>query len=865
MTGIRHIFSIVSIAFLISSVSVTAQEIPKMSADPAFRSGVLPNGINYYVVANADAKGMADFALVQKSGKTFEDRVQTMEISDRLMSSIPTIDSLSPRRFFIENGVVPRKGRFMWQNNGAAIFRFSEVPAIKAETVDSTLLVLMGMIRTSCDLEDEFSRRCYAPSENAIIVSGDVNADEIIGKMKMLSYMVPSRTAVERLPYIWKDKDPSFSIIPSSGRTAEISVSWTMPATPEAFVGTIQPVVHKQLIDELGYIVSGRIRHVLASKDIATADVRYVHLSSTETGADEEFRVSVIVGDSSALPAAAAVSEALSLLGKNGVSLAERENAHSAFMRKMFSLASRPVRPDKEYVDLCVNAFLFGSVPVSRTQLYDFYRSKNVSDTTSVAALNRMAFVMMRPDRNLTVQIRCASDISVDSLKTAFLSAWDDVSAADAAQEVPARDTLSGFAPDNNLAVTSVRKEHLSGGHLWTFGNGVRVAYKRMDTGGKMFWALGLNGGYGNIPDLCTGEGAFVGDLLRLGRIAGMSWEDFVHFLESREIYLDTKVGMSSTIISGVAPGTELPMVIRALAAIANERTSDDKVFEAYRRDEWLRLEKASGSSNVVVDSLMCPGYIYSGIKSQGKLSKVLLSKSDELFEDLFSKMNDGIIVLVGDQNEAIVRKQLRGYLGRFRTKDSVPVRPLISYQPTAGSMTHVTEGDRNAVYIAMSVPMTLTIGSHAVAEVAGMLLKKRISSSLVGSGMFAKVYWDTRIVPHERFNVLVVLEEVEGVHKEDAEETARRIVRDILSPEGLSEISESQVTVCRNWLEHVHELKLKNPGYWVDAMLLRYLDGKDFTSAYASSMNDVTADKVKNLLSNLAGASKVEYIIRKK
>jgi hypothetical protein len=57
----------------------------------------------------------------------------------------------------------------------------------------------------------------------------------------------------------------------------------------------------------------------------------------------------------------------------------------------------------------------------------------------------------------------------------------------------------------------------------------------------------------------------------------------------------------------------------------------------------------------------------------------------------------------------------------------------------------------------------------------------------------------------------------------------------------------------------------MQSPQYWVNAVLLRYLEGKDFTSAYDTEMESVTSDKVKNLLSRLAEASQVEYIIRKK
>ena len=864
MTNSKYIYIIFAIIALLFCTSAASQDLPKMPVDKAVVSGVLPNGTNYYVVANSDTRGMADFALVQKSGSTFADKVPTSEISDRLLSSLPALDSLSPRKFFRRNGVVPNDGRFMSSKNDAAIFRFGNIAlAGNASMLDSTLLVLMGMVQSTVDFEDEFIRSCYAPSECAIIVSGDVKAADVVEKIKMLSYMIPTQKSVERGEYQWSDKETSFKVIPSKGATSEIKVSWKMAATPTQYLGTIQPAVHAKLINELGYIASDRIKRAFESKNLAIGKVKYGHYSTSVTGSDEEFWMSFVVGADACVEAVATISEVLSSISLEGVSVAEQNRAHNCFMHKMFNKTTRSVRKDSEYVDMCINAFLNGAVPMPQSQLYDFYASKEVSESVEVSMLNRMASSVMTIDKNL--EVVCRVGVAADSLESAFISSWGKPSVVAPATDIHVSDTLLNLASTHKLPVTMIRNEHLSGGHLWTFANGVRVAYKRMDTGGKVYWALGLNGGYGNIKDLSKGEGAFVGDMLRLNKVAGMPWDDFVHYLEGQGVYLEAKVGLYTTILKGTAYNDGLPMLMRSLKAIAAEREFDESAFAAYMRGEWLRQEESIASSNVVIDSLMCPGYKYSPIKTSGKLSRNLIPKAEKFYDKLFSKVNDGVIVIVGDQDESIIRKQLRECLGEFATEKSAPVRPLISYQPTSGSMTHITEGERNAVYMAMSIPMPLTLKNYVTSEVAGMLLNNYISSSLVGTGMYAKVYWDTRIAPHERFSVLVVLEDVEGLDKAGEEENARSAVRKVLSEQGVADIVDSQMKACKDWLKHNHSVRKNNPQYWVDAMLLRYLEGKDLTTGYDNEMDNVTAENVKSLLTSLSNASKVEYIIRKK
>lgn len=851
MANSRYITHIIALFLWFLCTFAAGQKLPQMPVDPNVKSGVLPNGTNYYLMANADTKGMADFALVQKTSAAAD--------LDPL-ALLPALGNLSPRKFLSENGVSPKEGRFIEMRDSAVVYRFSDVMiSSKPELMDSTLLVLMGMIHadSSC-----------APSESAIIVSGDIKPDATLEKIKMLSLMIPAGKPAVQRKYAWADAETAFSAKPSSGNISSISVGWRLPRTPDTLASTIQPAVHEKLMDELGRIACGRVRKAFIERDIPFAGITFRHISSAETSADEFFGISATTVSSQMIPAVAAVADALSSVTEKGVSVGEHNRSASGFIHGLFDQARRPVRSDAANVELCINAFLNKSTPVTDAWRYDFHMSKDVNDTTETLALDRMADAVMRVDRNMDVRFHTSSDVSADSLKRVFLAAWSSPSVTDEVAEVAVSDTLKNVfpaKPGKKMPVILMWKEHLSGGTQWTFANGIKVVYKRMDTGGRYYWALGLSGGYGAIRNLEAGEGAFVGDMLRLSKVAGMPWDDYMAFLESREIYMGTSVGLYNTIIRGSAPTYEMPLLMRSLSAITNEREFDGEAFNPYRRNEWLRLEMTASSSRRVVDSLMCPGYRYSNIKTSGKLSEALPAKAEALFSDVFSKVNDGVLVIIGDKEESLVRQQLREYMGCFSTGKRVPARTSVSYQPISGAMTHVSAGHRNAVYLAMSVPMPLTIESYAVSEVAGMILSKRLESALVGSGMYAKVYHDTRIAPDERFNMMIVLEEVPGVSKEGAEQQARRIVREVLDDKGLSEITDAQVNTCKVWLKHNRSVRVKSPDYWVNALLLRHLEGKDFTTGYDKKLDGVSTDHVRALLSSVNDSGKVEYIKRKK
>ena len=67
-----------------------------------------------------------------------------------------------------------------------------------------------------------------------------------------------------------------------------------------------------------------------------------------------------------------------------------------------------------------------------------------------------------------------------------------------------------------------------------------------------------------------------------------------------------------------------------------------------------------------------------------------------------------------------------------------------------------------------------------------------------------------------------------------------------------------------KNVLKGQIALKMSDPQYWIHALSMRYLDGKDLTTFYESRIDEVTAEKVKSILTSLSETSRVEYIINK-
>ena len=178
-----------------------------------------------------------------------------------------------------------------------------------------------------------------------------------------------------------------------------------------------------------------------------------------------------------------------------------------------------------------------------------------------------------------------------------------------------------------------------------------------------------------------------------------MDAKDFLDVLSSEGISMDAYVGLTNMMISGYAPEDKLGLLMRSLTAVMNDRVPEDGSAGYYARSEALRQELRKGTreeGKVAIDSIMCPDYRYSAYKTLDEIPDDLVVKADGYFRAQSEKMNDGVLILLGEMDEAVVKKLLLSHVDGFRTTDKAFRRPVFRYQPASGwstsvSYTHLT------------------------------------------------------------------------------------------------------------------------------------------------------------------------------
>lgn len=870
--------SILSLALiLIVSGYVSAQSLPLMPADPAVSAGVLPNGMSYYIVENSTSKGLADFALIQKTGTdTPEPELseRPVTVAKDVLASLPRLRPDSPQTFFSRHGVAPGKDGFVKVSPNATVYRFSNVAVSAGSSlVDSSLLVLLNMADQGTDSSDEFLSRWYVPSDQAIVISGDVKAAELAEKLRLMSMMTPAGKSAERKEYVWNDRlEPSFEASPCLTKdVAVVTATWMSPRTPKEYMNTVQPAIYEMFVGELGTLAQERLEQRMKKDGIPVADVSYRHVSSAASLGDESFSISIAVAPEHVAQAVEALAQVMSSLESGHASADELEMAKRRYVIAVRERSEVALKSNAEYVDRCATAFLYNAPLSSEREILAFLRSRDLDINTELSLFNDIASALMDSSRNLSVTCHTGEGCDMDSarLQELFTSAWgkgtDEVCCAQI-------DSLPFPGPGLKIKLKTSKTEPLSGGSVWTFENGFRVIYKQMDTDRRLYYSLALNGGYGNIRSLSKGEGAYFSDYLGLCSVSGLSGDEFRQVLEAEDMTMDAQVNISNTIISGSLPDRKPELLMRTLLAVANERKHDSEAFDYYKKCVDISHEYSKGSITdriTAIDSLMCPDYIYSPMKTPGRMTDRYPRKADAFYEIQFEKMNDGVLVLVGNIDEFKLRKMLLTYVGEFRTEGRPFSGTKVQYQPIAGTATCQVNGDSNSMDVTMSVQLPLTAENYMASALAAEVLKCRISESMNGTGTYLRLSHNCRIYPNERFNVMLSVAEASadgfatGMDVMEFDEVVNRL-RSVIAGLGSVEISAEELSAYKDVLKGELAVRSKEPEYWTHALVMRYLDGKDLTSGYEAKIDSVSPAKVRSILASLAGASMVEYIITK-
>ncbi len=861
-------YAVISLLTAFAANSAPAADLPKLKASKNISSGTLANGVNYYIVTNPSYKGMADIALVQKAGYSDENEKLrgTATVNARgSLTELQHFTGMTPFSYLKGKSVYPSGQGFVKVNSDASVYRFENiVQARKSDIIDSTLLMVFDIIGREGGKMSEF----YNPNNQAVIISGDINESEIRGKMEMLSMFIAKKDRVERKrEYQWQDKDEMKVRTIHSWTRNTVSAEYRYPRTPEEDMATVLPLVTSRYASELEILLRRRLSRALRSEGIAYSGIDFTYRSSAGHSGDELFRVSISTSAGNLEKATQILAATLADIDVHGASKEEFSEIENELMLQLNNRYGAAVVENSKYVDKCIAAFLYGSSLASDEDNLKFFSSRNLDGETSVRLFNNFVSALLDKSKNLS--LICETNTSEDTaekIKTAFESAWS----------APEASSSHSFSADSALLYKASGKtklrlsssEPLFGGEIWTYANGVKVIYKKVDNGGFLHYSWLVKGGYTNMQNLKDGEGAYLSDILGTFKVAGIEGNDFAQMLNSNGITMDIHATPSEFNVSGSAKAEKFPLLMKALLSLANGRSTDAEAFKYYRRCESLRT--AESSIEAKLDSIMDKDLLLSGFKRPARLSDDLQARAGKFYDDIFSRMNDGALIIVGDIEAETLKKTLLQYIGAFKTEKAYAYRSRTKGGTIDSRVTEYDWGRDPKIGISLSAPINYTADNFMASHIAAIAVEDAVAGAVAQSGWTVSASQDVRMFPEESLTIDMILSKASpagfpaSLMSVDSSEIVLSQARKAISDIGSKGLSADELNVGKTLLNNHFTSWLDDPQTIIRMLVLRYSYGKDIVSDYSKKISNVTAGTVNPILSSLAEGGIAEYVIRK-
>lgn len=835
LSYLKYILSLV-FAFAFFSISVPAQNLPQLPMDSRIKKGTLSSGVTYYMVTDASEKGYAQIAIVQRDSKLSQIKRNRLE-----------------SEFFGRMAIAPGSDGFIYEQDNSTIYRFRRIPFYRPEVLDSTLLY-------------SFEQIAVTKTPQAIIVSGDIDAVELKKKMDVFSLLVPKQE--KDRPAITKEwvsnPAPTITICPDG--KAEVFVTYRSARIPAANMNTAQSIVTELFVKELLVIAKHRLEKNLAESGIPHAPISTKAVYSADYGGDELYGIGVRVAPEDIAKTMDVLAWTLGELEENGAGVTEFSESKQVLLPEVRRRAHIPPSTE-DYVSRCISNYLYGASLAPDSETMRLFAKKNVADIVEASLFNSFSGALLTDLENLDLHLGGVKD-SLDENSALFnynlnwLLGSYNIKNKDYAWHGADSSAFEVSCP--KVKIKNEKTEPVTGGTMWTFSNELRVVFKPVKGCGIFNYALELNGGLNQIGNLREGEGAYIGEMLKLHDIASVPADEVQDILCANGVSLECTVDINSMAIKGDGPADKLELVLKTLLGYSVGRNFNNDAFERYRKNEALR-------ESSVEDELyfrMQPGFKYTGRKKAGVLSVETPKKASRYFSDRFSRVNDGVLIISGDLEADAVKKLLNRYLGGFNTAKGGAGRKSVEFKAFSGATTANGTIGEKGVYLLMDAEYAVTGENVYNAKVGVEALRRTLASHLAGYGFTSEVSLNLMVQPQERAQIFISCKPIPAdklpvdicdADVERALSAVRLAIKDAAGkPQEAVDINAWKALMAENT-----KSSLATPSGFAGALLDRYSSNKDLTSRYTEYINAVNPATVQEFISTMANGGRIEYLVQ--
>ncbi|MEE0921265.1 MAG: insulinase family protein [Paludibacteraceae bacterium] len=925
---------ILCIMVLALSLVAVAQQPQPLPIDSAVRVGKLENGLTYYIRHNEYPKQRAEFHIAQAVGAILEEDHQNglaHFLEHMAFNGTEHFAGKGIIEYFESIGVNFGGNINAYTSLDETVYRLSEVPTVREGIIDSALLVMhdwacglllledeidneRGVIREEWRTGAQANRRMwkainplkypgsqyakrdvigdtavinnfaydalrdyytkwYGPDNQAIIVVGDIDVDEIEQKIKALWADVPAReNRGERPLYSVNDNEqPIVAIVrDKEAQYTRIELEFKKPQLPKQFRGTDMAYVQSLALELVCDMFNNRLSE-LSMKPEAT----FVGAGSYYGELVKEKDAFVAIYLAKQGQEVAAYKDLLTQLEKMrryGFTHAELDRVKKETISVYEELYNernnvRNIAHAQEYI----RHYLDGA-PIPGIK-WEYEMIQQILPALPLDMLNQLAQNLVT-DENLIISFQAPEDEKVvlpTEAEVVELLAAVKNEEIEAPVEEAIRENLVETAPKAGKIKKTTYNETL-GVTEWTLSNGVRVVVKpttfKQDE--ILFYALS-QGGRSLVATADLHSAVLVTDVVSLGGLADMSATDLQKALTGKQVAVRPSISAYSETMSGSSTIKDLETLLQLNYLYFTAPRRDEESYQTLMSILDSQLANRDKNPKVAFsDSVQMMASDHSErtiIVNKEMLEKVSLDKALEIYKARFANPADFIFFFVGnvDPNDEVFQMQVRTWLGGLKTSKKLEkaaddkVRVAMGVQKNYFTREMETKTASNRIqYTSYDMPYTLANALNM--EMIGRILSTRYLESIReregGSyGVGCAGWMNRHPVPYAQ---LIMQFDTDPEKQEKLMSIIHEEVKTIVENGPLAkDLQKEKESMLKDFEED-----LEKNGYWTELLSVYYKNGINYVTDYKAAVEVITAETVQATLKKLVESGNMFEVV---
>lgn len=711
------------------------------------------------------------------------------------------------------------------------------------------------------DLRDYYNL-WYHPDLQGIIIVGDINVDEMEGKVKALFSEIPKATGKpERIYYPVSDNDAPIIYIGNDKEvsTPNVQIFFKHDATTNEEKESMAYLLQTYMLSMTSSMLDERFEEMTQQANPpfngASSDYGDYFLSKTK----EAFNVTVITkADGIETGLQAALTE-IERMKRYGFTASEYERARANYLQRLESAyKERNNTQNANFVNEYVQHFLNNEPIPGIEQEYSIMQQ--IAPNIPVEAINALVQQQLIPDNNRVVFI-AVPESAVDKCPTKeqVLNMLNGMSQLQVEAYV---DNVSDEPLVSDIPATGkiVKEETgMYGSTKLTLNNGVQVYIKKTDFKEDEIRMRAVSpGGTTQFDDKDKLEMEVLDDLGSIGGLGNFSQTELTKQLAGKKVTLSASVTSQRETLGGNSSPKDFETMLQLVYLRFQQPRMDADAFESYKTRMKAQLENAKANPLSTINdtiSIAMFGHHPRIVMMQPEMvDQINYQRGLDMFADRFADASDFTFFFVGNIDVDAMKPLIAKYLGALPDKQRK--------EAAIDRKLDILPGTRVKEYAKeMQTPMATTIMVYSGKESYNLrnnVLMDFLTQALdmvftdevrekEGGTYGVNSYGSLNKYPHEEAMMQIVYQ-TDPTKKEKLNTLIDELVKKMAAEGPTAE----QMQKVRDYMVKQYNDNQKENSYWISSLDEYYYTGIDFNADYLHIVNSVTAADVKAFATDL-------------